>query len=198
MSRFIESIKLHNGEFIRLNYHQQRLENTFRSFFPQAAIPKLNLYFQQLDVPLLGLYKCRVVYDVDIQFVEFVPYTLRKINTLKLVDTDIETTQFKHENRNNYNIAFSQRENCDDVLLIRNQIITDTSYCNVAFYNGYKWLTPKTPLLFGTQRAFLLENKIISEMEISVSELKNFEKVRLFNAMIEFGELEISTNSIIS
>ena len=64
--------------------------------------------------------------------------------------------------------------------------MTDTSYSNIIFFDGTKWVTPSTPLLHGTMRSFLLKNEIISEMKIKVPDMKQFQKARLINAMNPF------------
>jgi len=80
--------------------------------------------------------------------------------------------------------------------MIRNDLLTDTSYSNIALFDGENWITPKSPLLFGVNRAQLVaENKLIQK-DIKVSELFNFQRISLFNAMIEFGEMEIQIDAI--
>jgi 4-amino-4-deoxychorismate lyase len=45
-------------------------------------------------------------------------------------------------------------------------------------------------LLKGTQRAFLLDRQIIKEKEITLKQLFTYSRITLFNAMIEFGQIE--------
>jgi 4-amino-4-deoxychorismate lyase len=89
-----------------------------------------------------------------------------------------------------------QKGNADDVLIIKNNEVTDTSFANVIFFDGNRWVTPKHPLLPGTQRAFLLENGIISEAVIKFSDIPAFQKIRIINAMIRFEDrLEVKVNT---
>ena len=69
--------------------------------------------------------------------------------------------------------------------------MTDTSFTNLAIYDGTDWLTPKHPLLAGTKRAWLLQRGIIREADITLADLLKAPKVSLFNSMIDFGEMEI-------
>ncbi|HEY6915657.1 MAG TPA: aminotransferase class IV, partial [Paludibacter sp.] len=79
---------------------------------------------------------------------------------------------------------------------VKNGLLTDTSYCNIALYDGQNWFTPRVPLLYGVNRAeLLLEEKLI-EKDIAVEELKSYEKIALFNAMIEFGEVVLDIDKI--
>lgn len=196
MCRFIESIKLQDGKFYRIALHQARVDKVFADFYP--AVKPINLVelLMKSDFPETGIHKCRIVFDSEVQFLEYLPYVRREIKSLKLVETDMETLPYKIEDRTKLDIAFAKREACDDVLMIRNDLLTDTSYSNIALFDGENWITPKSPLLFGVNRAQLVaENKLIQK-DIKVSELFNFQRISLFNAMIEFGELEIQIDAI--
>ena len=169
MSRFIETIKLENGKFFRASFHRQRVESTFAAFFPGVqAFDPLEVLSEK-DYPKTGLYKCRIEYGETPEIIEFVPYQSREIKSLKLVDAPVESTLFKSTDRTQFNEAFAKRGECDDVLMVRDGFLTDTSYANVALWNGTKWLTPAKPALFGTQRAFLLANGSIAEAKIRVA-----------------------------
>lgn len=196
MCRFLETIKLHEGTFYRPDLHQQRVNDTFAEYFPDSAPIDIVRYLNQLAFPSQGLIKCRIVYDSQMQLVEFIEYKIRPVSSLKLIVTTIPYSQFKSEDRKLYDEAFALRNGADDVLLVRDGFVTDTSYCNIALFDGNEWLTPRRPLLTGTQRKNLLERKILKEADIRSEELQNFTKIRLFNAMIEFGELELSVNQI--
>jgi 4-amino-4-deoxychorismate lyase len=197
MSLFVESIKLKDGVFSRLKLHQERVNKAFDTNFPDEEPISIFEILNQYAIPQNGIYKCRIVYDADVRLVEIVPYVRREIKSLKLVVTNIETRTFKPENRTLYNEAFAQRGDCDDVLLVRNGLLTDTSYCNVALYDGENWFTPRVPLLYGVDRADLLASGKLIEKDIEVSELKDYTQIALFNAMIEFGELVLEIEKVV-
>jgi 4-amino-4-deoxychorismate lyase len=75
-------------------------------------------------------------------------------------------------------------------------LLTDSTYYNVALYNGKDWLTPKSPLLHGTARARLLKKGILKEADIKLKELQSFQKVCLFNALNDFGEVELGISEV--
>lgn len=196
MYQFIESIKLLDGKFYRLELHQERINQIFNTFFQDKEKIDLSKVFEKQCIPSTGLFKTRIVFDEEVRILEFIPYQLPKINSLKIVETDIETTFYKSADREKINHAFSKKEDCDDILFMKNKLITDTSYCNVAFFDGENWFTPKVPLIYGTQRKRLIENKLVVEKDILLSNMKNFQSISLFNAMIEFKDLIIPTESI--
>lgn len=192
MCQCIESIRLENGQFSNLNYHRQRMQNAIDVFFPGCTAPDLKYYLLQQKIPQKGLFKCRIIFDVNIISCEFQPYVRKDLRALKLVDVEIPTTLYKGVDRQAFLMAFEQREDCDDVLMVRDGLITDASYSNVAFFDGKQWLTPHIPLIYGTRRANLLDAGLIVEADISPRDLGHFSKICLFNAMIAFGEMEFS------
>jgi len=135
-----------------------------------------------------GLFKFRLEYGLDEFLWEFVPYSLPNIKTLKLIYSDDIDYSLKYSDRSKLNFLRGQRGDADDILIVKNNEITDTSFANILFYDGNQWLTPKNPLLHGTQREFLLERSHISEAIIRVNDLLRFQKSRIVNAMIRFED----------
>jgi 4-amino-4-deoxychorismate lyase len=131
-----------------------------------------------------------------VQSLEYTPYVRREIRSLKLVDTDMESKAYKMEDRTGLNAVFAQRGDCDDVLLVKNGFLTDTSYSNIALFDGEQWFTPRVPLLYGVNRAGLLTEGKIIEKDIKTEELMNFQSLTLFNALIEFGDIILDISVI--
>ncbi len=71
---------------------------------------------------------------------------------------------------------------------MKNGFVTDTSYANIVFWDGGKWITPTSPLLHGTARDRLLDSNQITEAEIAIDDLKNYSKAKIINAMIDMDE----------
>ncbi|MFT3754225.1 MAG: aminotransferase class IV [Paludibacter sp.] len=173
------------------------MNKAFAACYPNDEPISVFETLSQSIVPQEGTYKCRVVYDNVVGLLKIVPYSRREIHSLKLVETELESRPYKLEDRTGFNAAFAQRGDCDDVLLVKNGLLTDTSYCNVALYDGKNWYTPRIPLLFGVNRAELLAAEKLIEKDIAASELKTYQKIALFNAMIEFGEMVLDIDRIL-
>jgi len=135
-----------------------------------------------------GLYKCRIEYDTKIRKVGFFPYILKKIESLKIIDGDKIDYHLKYEDRMPLYLLYDKRAHADDILIVKNNRLTDTYYCNTAFLEKGKWFTPEQPLLKGTQRDFLISKKIITPVDLTMQDLGRFEKVRLFNSMITWQD----------
>ncbi len=198
MYPFIESIKLLNGVFYRMELHQARIQTVFQQFFPTSPVIDLQKFLSTQNIPSTGLYKCRLVFDKRVNLFEFIPYSPKTINSLKVVHADIEPCAYKSSNRSALDAAFALRGTADDVLILNRGEITDTWYANVALWNGHEWHTPQTPLIAGVQRADLLAKGLLIQKKITPDMLPNYQKLCIFNAMIEFGERVISMNEVIS
>ncbi len=193
MSLFLETIRFENGRFDNLPLHRQRMENTLAEVFNETAeIPSPENYLydilKRLKYSKKKPYKCRVVYGRQIKSVEFIPYRFPEISSLKLITADDIDYHLKYLERDALNRLYAQRGNADDILIVKNGLITDTSFANILFYNGRQWVTPATPLLKGTRRQQLLEDEKITAADIRPGDLHYFTKARLINAMIRFED----------
>jgi 4-amino-4-deoxychorismate lyase len=74
------------------------------------------------------------------------------------------------------------------IIFIKDGRITDSSYSNLIFYDGYRWLTPGEPLLAGTMRASLLADWKIHEEHINPNQLHLFKTFKLINALNNFED----------
>jgi len=198
MSLLIESIRLENGVFNNLAYHAKRMNHARLSLFPGVQEISLDQVLANEKFPTQGLFKCRVVYDDKIKNIEYQPYTVKYITSLKLVHDDSVDYSFKYQNRESINKLFGKTESCDDVLIIKNGLVTDTSYANIVFKLVNEWLTPKTPLLMGTMRQYLLDAGMIHDAEIEINDIRKFESFKIINAMIGFEMPEVSIKNIIA
>jgi 4-amino-4-deoxychorismate lyase len=195
MYRLLESIRCEKGELQNLPYHQARMDASVEALSGKAN----SIMLGEIKVPehcRQGLFKCRVIYGKTLESVEFLPYQRRVINTLKVVDANEVATEIATEI--DYSCKFADRAifhrllekcaNCDDILIVKNGLLTDTSYTNILFFDGRLWLTPALPLLQGTQRAKLLAEDKIVNAAIRPSDIAHFQKARLINAMMRFED----------
>jgi 4-amino-4-deoxychorismate lyase len=196
MSRLVESIRLFNGEFSRLQLHEARMKNSLRRVFGKEAKWNLESLLTSSSIPREGLYKCRVLYDASHENVEFVPYAARQVRTLKIVYNNEIEYEHKWEAREQLNAAFAQRGSCDDILIVKNGLITDSYYANIAFHKAGKWYTPQSYLLPGTMRLSLLNAGVIEVCEITVDNFREFDHFKLINAMLEWDFPAIDVSNI--
>jgi len=195
MCQFIETIRIENGKALNLGFHNYRFNKTRRDIF------ECNLPVNLADHIQPGEYtertKCRIEYQDEVEKVEYQPYTIRPVKSLRMVTSDGLDYTYKSSNRQKLDELFKQKGEADDILIIRDGFLTDTSIANIAFWNGEQWETPEKPLLEGTMRASLLGKGLIVPAAIRPHDLSRYSRVRLFNAMIGFGEIELSVQHIL-
>lgn len=185
----IETICVRTGKLQNLDAHQERFDRTRLGLWGQHTPMSLE---QAIILPTWLLpdqtYKCRVTYGVAVEKVEFEEYHIRTVRSLCLVDCDDLDYRYKYADRSALNALFAQRGPADDVLLMRDDLLTDTSYANIALFDGTRWHTPARPLLEGTQRARLLREGVLCPTDIRVKDLINFTSIRLLNAMLDWDQ----------
>lgn len=197
MSLLLETIRLENGEYNNLSYHEQRMNRSLKTLCGSEDYFDLERFISYLDKPTQGLYKCRITYDENSQTAEFEPYQPRVVERLKLVEHNYITYEFKFQDRRQLEKLYQLRDGCDDILIVKKGLITDTSYANIVFRRGKQWYTPWDPLLKGTMRQYLLQwDKVIAE-EITLKDLTGFETFKLVNAMLKFDSPEMDIKNII-
>lgn len=184
----LETIRCQNGQFPLLRWHQDRINDAFRTLWPGKPAHDLWLHLQNSAVPPEGLFKCRVLYGEIIKEPEYVPYVIDPPRRLRLVEADDIDYGLKWSDRQKLNDLHNLRGDCDDVLIVRRGMITDTTYCNIAFLRDTTWFTPANPLLKGVRRAYLLEMGIIEPLSITRPDLGSFTHFKLFNAMIGWDD----------
>jgi 4-amino-4-deoxychorismate lyase len=197
MSLLIESIKLLNGEFCNLSYHEQRMHRSLQMLCGDDTPIELESFLNRFDRPRQGLFKCRIEYDEQKKDVEFVPYERKIIQSLRIVEHDRINYEFKYKDRKTIDRLFSLRKDCDDVLIVRRGYVTDSSFSNIVFKKGDRWYTPWSALLKGTQRQQLIDRNMIEEEDIAPEDIKTFSSFKLINAMLEFDGPEIDVSHIV-
>jgi 4-amino-4-deoxychorismate lyase len=191
MSLLVETIKIKDGVAVGLPYHERRLNRTRRELF--GASPDIDLS-QTLLIPAFagkGLFKCRIEYNDHIRNIEFNPYRLRTIRTLRMVEAGDLDYSYKWVDRAGIEKLLEQKAECDDILMVKNGRVTDASYANIVVRGAdNRWYTPSEPLLRGTMREWLLDNGMITEREITPASLKRFRELRLINTMMDIEDSE--------
>lgn len=187
MSQFIESIKVEDQEIFLLEFHQKRVDNTFAHFGKEGSVDLAKIY-KHLEHDEDGLFKLRIVYDLDKKVrTQMIPYAIPELQDFQLVENNSFDYSFKSEDRKELE-KMKMKSKAEEIIIVKNNHITDTSYSNLLFKKGKDWFTPSTYLLNGVQRQHLLKNKKIKEMEITLQNLKEFSHFQMINALNNFDE----------
>ena len=190
MSQFIESIKVEDQKAFLMEFHQKRVNDTFAHFGAQGSID-LEKIFKSLEHDEDGLYKLRIVYDLNRNFKhQMIPYAIPEIENFQLVENNSYDYSFKFEERKEFE-KMKTKAKTEEIIIVKNNHITDTSYTNILFLKGETWYTPATYLLNGVMRQHLLKEKKIKEAEITLQNVREFSHFQLINSMNDFDDMFI-------
>jgi 4-amino-4-deoxychorismate lyase len=188
MCLLFESIKVINGEMLCVDYHNQRINRARHQLLDQTEPWDLRTMIKMPELSGNQVYKCKIVYANEIISIDFQPYTIKPLQTLKLVECPDLTYNHKYLDRSRLELLKSSNSQTDDIIIVKHEFLTDCSFANIVFFDNEKWITPSTPLLKGTKRQKYINNQTVVEDEIKISDLKFFSKARIINAMINLEE----------
>ncbi|WP_404318860.1 aminotransferase class IV [Malaciobacter canalis] len=179
---YFETVKCEDYEVFNLTYHNKRIAKTIAKNFD------LSEYITPLNEKLL---RCKIVYNSDeIIDIKYFEYKKKDIRNFKIIKDDKIEYSKKYLNRDSLNKLFEQKESCDEIMIFKNSLLTDTSIANIGIYYDNSWITPKKPLLNGTTRQRYINSGFLKEADITLKMLKESKKIALLNAMIDFDILE--------
>jgi len=185
-----ETISIRRGVVENISYHNKRLNTTQKELFGVDRDIDLSSY---IDIPKDSIhYRCRVLYDEEIRSIEYIPYQPRVIEKILLVDSDIEY-KYKYQDRDEIERLLTRLGNCDDLIIVRDGLLTDTSIANIAFLENDRWYTPSSPLLKGTTRARLIDEGVLYPKDICREDICRFDNFAIMNAMVGFRLMGLST-----
>lgn len=188
MCRLIETIRIKNGTAENLKYHQNRINFVFENLFRGCTAFNITDYLRKIALHDDGIYKCRILYDDHNIKHQIIKYNFPVIHSLKIVIDDSIDYTYKYADRSRLEYLFSNREHCDDILIIKNGNTTDSYFANIIFFDGSNWFTPKYPLLKGTKREKYLSEGKIFEKIITLENLKDYKYAKLINAMLDIED----------
>lgn len=187
MCRLIESVKVYQRKLWNIEFHNLRLNNSRRILFGCRDIIDLSDKIKLPNKLSNEIYKCRIIYSKDIHSIEFIPYKKKQIDSIKLIENNFIDYEHKYENRDELNKMLIN-SGADEIIIIKNDYITDASFANIILSDGEVFVTPSTPLLNGTKRMKLLQEGIIREEELKKNDLRKFKFIYLINAMRDLDE----------
>ncbi|KIM02884.1 MAG: hypothetical protein KU28_11800 [Sulfurovum sp. PC08-66] len=181
--KLIETIKIQNGTIGNLAYHNARLNRTRRELF--GCFEPIDLHTHIAPPKAQQLYRCRITYAQEIETIEYIPYTPKEQKDFRVAQSDIDYP-YKYANRETLDRLKAQFAHCDDIIVVHKGVLKDTTIANIAFFDGKIWWTPKEPLLAGTMRQYLLDNRKIQAKELKIDEISSYHGFAIMNAMVGF------------
>ena len=141
MSQFFETIKSVGGKLQLLDLHSERLNKTRAEVF---GVKNLINLFDEINLPCEekgAISKVKVTYGKYLESIEIEPYSIKSHKKVKFLDIPELDYKYKSTERSALNIPNNQE--LDDVIFLKNGFLTDSSYCNLVFFDGQKMGNPK-------------------------------------------------------
>lgn len=185
---FFETICVLDGKIRSPEQHESRYQRTLRDYcdLKSTLLPLL----EDITIPTAfqrGRVKLKIAYNQrQEKDYFFSPYPYTPIERLQCIEAPELAYEFKFFDRSDLDALVTQKGDCDDILILQHGKVRDSSYTNICFWTGSEWLTPQTPLLAGTMRAKLLDEKRLIAADISIQDFKSFKGFKLINAMRDF------------
>lgn len=180
MCLLFESIHVQDGNIYNIAYHQQRVDK-------HSSINLLAYIQKAVCIPSKGRHKLRIAYTENaVKTHSIEVYAPRKIRSLQICIDDTIEYHKKFDDRTRLNALMQHKGECDDILIIKNNLVCDISFANIVFFDGKSWVTPEIPLLEGTCRARLIDQEIIRPKTIHLHDVQSFRKFLIINAMLDF------------
>ena len=187
MFPLFESICVENYQIKLSEFHQKRMDNSYLKLFNVKNKWSIKKIFESLKIESNQKYKLRINYSQSKYSISLKKYFKKKIRSLQCLELNDYSYDLKYTDRSVIDKNNKLKSLSDDILIIKNGFVTDSSYCNIVFFDGLSWVTPKFPLLKGVQRNFLLKNKKIFKKKIKVSDISKYKSFVLINSMTEFN-----------
>ena len=182
--KLFETIRVENGRYLNLAYHIWRFNLSRRKLGFDTNIP-----FSLPEPPSDSIFRAKITYSKQIENIEFFPYLdNRNFSSFQIVFVDEVKYDLKYFDRKIFD-DLKKNIKTDDILIVKNGFVTDTSIANTLFFDGKKWITPKKPLLKGTVRERLLRMRLIFEENISLENLQSFKAFAIINAMLGVNKI---------
>lgn len=196
MCQLFETIKIIDSKPQNLDLHDKRMNLSRQKLFGIDEKLWLSDVIHVPDECRTGIFRCRVIYGASVESTEYTPYHPAAIKTLKLVHADTLQYDFKYLDRSSL-ASLINKDLADDILIVKEGRITDSSFANIVFTDGRYWATPDTPLLRGTMREKLMADGLIRAERITPENFDRFTHFRLINAMLGFDSEILPVSNII-
>lgn len=188
-----ESICFCDDQFPLLEYHLERMHRSCEKLFSSSFQKEHELLQVIKGIHSKEKMKVRVEYDPKHMKVTSTLYQPKEIRTVRLITNDEISYSLKYTNRD---VFLHYQHEQEEVLFVKNHLITESTFSNIACYNGKEWHTPKSPLLHGTRRRYLLDQHRILEKDLTIHELRNYSKISFINGMLDLDEMSFPVANI--
>ena len=190
-----ETLRIKDNVIDQFDDHIQRMQNTAGRLW-NCQLDLTGLQEKIMSHCQGGLQKCNIHYNAHQFEISVSDYMPKNIHSFVLAFDDDIQYDLKYTDRESLHRPLKNKMPDVEVIFVKHSKLTDTSYSNIALWNGVEWHTPKSPLLKGTKRQQYIHQKRIVEKDILVTDLVHYQKIALINAMLDLNDLVRDINRV--
>lgn len=192
MFPLFETIKIKHQKVLLFEDHLARMKHSIKALSGRDLHIELNEKIILQAIKNDDLFKCRILYNDQEYQVEISRYQKRHIEKIVFIHDDDISYPLKFTDKNCFLKHTKNLSATTEPIFVVEGFLTDSSYSNIALWNGNEWHTPKEPLFFGVRRNILLNENLIVEKDISINDMHQYQKISFINAMLDLEELKIN------
>lgn len=198
MSLLFETILIEKGKAPLLPWHQARFDRSRQMLFGTKRHVDLAAFIHSSLPEGKGRFRCRIEFGEDIVSISFTPYHPSTIKTLSLTEDNAIEYPYKFAARQRLEVLSAEAAT-DEIIILKNGLVTDASIANLVFWKRGKAYTPDTPLLQGTRRQMLIDQGSLQSLRIRKEDIRKFEGISLINALRPLDpEAIITMNNVVN
>ena len=192
MFPLFETIKIQHQKVFLFEDHWARMKHSIKALSGRDLQIELNEKIILQAIKNDDLFKCRILYNDQEYQVEISRYQKRHIEKIVFIHDDDISYPLKFTAKNCFVKHTKNLPATTEPIFVVDGFLTDSSYSNIALWNGNEWHTPKEPLFFGVRRNVLLNENLLVAKNISINDMHQYQKISFINAMLDLEELEIN------
>lgn len=196
MCQLIESLCLENGIIKNIDYHNLRMNKSRYDLFGCHDVIDIAGVISLPQYAKTGMWKIRIIYSAAVDRIEYEEYKRKTIRSFQIVFADDMDYSHKYLDRTHIAQLLETRNDADDIIIIKEGFVTDSSSANIVLYDGQSWITPASPLLHGTKRAKLLHEKLITERLVALNDIPSYTHISIINAFLDIGDIAVPTSAV--
>lgn len=187
MFPYFETMACLDGKLQNLALHQARCLKTLED---AGVSGQISTWFSHPEIPetcLSGLYRVKLQYDGYTWQVDWFPY--QRQSHEQLVFWEIGDFQYPYKYTDRTYFATCLQEAGHELWFHRKGQLLDTTYTHVAIWEGDQWITPANWLLPSTKRTRLVQEGLLQESVIHLSNLPTTGHLILYNALRDWEDI---------
>lgn len=198
MQPLLETFCLEDGELLHLKYHEDRIRWSTGQKIDISLFAQTIYSNESYDQAKQGKWRVSATYTTStIHSIRFVSYRIPEIVALQPITIEENFYSHKWADRSMFESIKKDLPHGIEPLFILDGLVTDTSFTNIIAEKEGQLFTPKSYLLRGTKRSYLLEKGVLQKQAITLEELRNYDTIHLINAMLSPYQLTLPTEAIL-